>query len=39
LRLSYHNNAGVYLTATYEAVDLDNEKDISAFRLIGGFTF
>ena len=39
LRLSYKNDKGVYLTATYEAVDLDHEPDISGFRLIGGWTF
>ncbi|WP_456450197.1 hypothetical protein [Hydrogenimonas sp.] len=38
LRLSY-NHKGTYCTATYEAVDLDNEPNIWAFRLIGGFTF
>jgi hypothetical protein len=39
LRLSYKNAKGVYLSGTYEYVDLDHEPDISAFRLIGGFTF
>ncbi|WP_456383214.1 OprD family outer membrane porin [Hydrogenimonas sp.] len=38
LRLSY-NHKGYYCTATWEGVDLDNEPDIWAFRLIGGFTF
>ncbi|NPA30030.1 MAG: hypothetical protein GXO33_07605 [Epsilonproteobacteria bacterium] len=37
-RLSY-NHQGYYCTATYEAVDLDNEPDTWAFRLIGGITF
>ncbi|WP_300366832.1 hypothetical protein [Hydrogenimonas sp.] len=39
LRASYRNDNGAYLTVTYEAVDLDNEPDISGFRFIGGFTF
>ena len=39
LRLSYKNDQGIYLTVTYEGVDLDHEPDISGFRLIGGWTF
>ena len=39
LRLSYKNDKGLYLTATYEGVDLDHEPNISGFRLIGGWTF
>jgi len=38
LRLSYSKDR-LYCTATYEAVDLDNEPNTWAFRLIGGMTF
>ncbi len=39
VRLSYKNPRGFYFTGTYETVALDHEKNISALRLIGGFTF
>ncbi|WP_457595790.1 hypothetical protein [Hydrogenimonas sp.] len=38
LRLSY-SKGRYYGNATYETVNLDNEPDIWAFRLIGGITF
>jgi hypothetical protein len=39
LRVSYNHDSGVYFTGTYEFVDLDEQKDISALRLIGGYKF
>ena len=39
LRVSYNHDSGVYFTGTYESVDLDQQPDISAFRLIGGYKF
>ena len=39
LRVSYNHPSGVYFTGTYEYVDLDHEKEISALRLIGGYKF
>ena len=39
LKVSYKNDAGFYVSAVYENVDLDNEPSISAFRLIGGYKF
>ncbi len=39
LRLSYNHESGVYFTGTYEYVDLTNEPDIAALRLIGGYKF
>ncbi len=39
VRLSYSGVAGTYFTGTYEFVDLDQQPDISALRLIGGIKF
>ncbi len=39
VRLSYKNDLGFYFTGTFETVDLDNEPNVKALRLIGGFTF
>ena len=39
IRYSYNGKAGEYFTGTYEYVDLDNEPDIFALRLIGGVKF
>jgi hypothetical protein len=39
LRVSYNDPSGVYFTGTYEYVDLDEQPEISAFRLIGGYKF
>ena len=39
LRVSYNHESGVYFTGTYEYVDLDQQPEISAFRLIGGYKF
>lgn len=39
LRVSYNSPKGYYFTGTYEYVDLDQQKPISALRLIGGFKF
>ncbi|WP_297524823.1 hypothetical protein [Sulfurovum sp.] len=39
LRISYNNPNGVYFTGTYEYCDLDQQPDISALRLIGGYKF
>ncbi len=39
LRISYKHDRGFYFTGTYETVDLDHEPNVSALRLIGGFTF
>jgi hypothetical protein len=38
-RLSYKSDLGFYLSSTYETVALEHERNISGFRLIGGFTF
>jgi hypothetical protein len=38
-RVSYNHPEGYYFTGTYEYVDLDQEPDISALRLIGGYKF
>jgi len=39
LRVSYNNPDGIYFTGTYEYVDLDQQPEISALRLIGGYKF
>ena len=39
LRVSYNNPNGIYFAGTYEFVDLDQQPDISALRLIGGYKF
>jgi len=39
LRVSYNDPSGVYFTGTYEYVDLDEQPEISALRLIGGYKF
>jgi len=39
LRVSYNHPNGIYFTGTYEFVDLDQQPDISALRLIGGYKF
>ncbi len=39
LRVSYNHESGVYFTGTYEYVDLDQQPEISALRLIGGYKF
>ncbi len=39
LRVSYNHPSGFYFTGTYESVDLDQQPDISALRLIGGYKF
>jgi hypothetical protein len=39
LKLSYNAKAGYYFNATYEHVDLDNEPNTYALRLIGGYKF
>ncbi len=39
LRVSYNDPSGIYFTGTYEYVDLDEQPEISAFRLIGGYKF
>jgi len=39
LRVSYNDPSGLYFTGTYEFVDLDEQKDISGLRLIGGYRF
>jgi hypothetical protein len=39
LRVSYSHESGVYFTGTYEYVDLDQQPEISALRLIGGYKF
>lgn len=39
LRVSYNHPSGVYFTGTYEYVDLDEQPEISALRLIGGYKF
>ena len=39
LRVSYNHPSGVYFTGTYEYVDLDEQLEISALRLIGGYKF
>ena len=39
LRVSYNHPSGFYFTGTYEFVDLDQQPDISALRLIGGYKF
>ena len=38
-RVSYNAPSGIYFTGTYEYVDLDQQPDISALRLIGGYKF
>lgn len=38
-RISYNHSSGIYFTGTYEYVNLDYEKPISALRLIGGYKF
>ena len=39
LRVSYNHPDGYYFTGTYEYVDLDQQPEISALRLIGGYKF
>ena len=39
VRLVYGNNLGWYFTGTYEHVQLDNEPNTYALRLIGGYRF
>jgi hypothetical protein len=39
LRVSYSDPSGIYFTGTYEYVDLDEQPEISALRLIGGYKF
>ena len=39
LRASYNHPDGYYFTGTYEYVDLDQQPEISALRLIGGYEF
>lgn len=39
LRVSYNHPDGYYFTGTYEYVDLDQQDEISALRLIGGYKF
>lgn len=39
LRVSYNDDSGFYFTGTYEYVDLDQQEEISALRLIGGYKF
>ncbi len=39
LRVSYNSPSGFYFTGTYEYVDLDQQPDIDALRLIGGYKF
>ena len=39
VRASYNHPDGYYFTGTYEYVDLDQQKSISALRLIGGYKF
>ncbi len=39
LRVSYNHPSGFYFTGTYEFVNLDQQPDISALRLIGGYKF
>ncbi|WP_457744239.1 hypothetical protein [Sulfurimonas sp.] len=39
VRLSYGGNYGAYFTGTYEHVNLDNEPNTFALRLIGGYKF
>jgi hypothetical protein len=38
-RVSYNHPSGYYFTGTYEYVDLDQQPEISALRLIGGYKF
>jgi len=39
LAVSYADASGVYLNLQYQIADIDEEKDISGFRLIGGYKF
>lgn len=39
VRVSYNHPDGYYFTGTYEYVDLDQQPEISALRLIGGYKF
>jgi outer membrane autotransporter protein len=39
LRVSYNHPDGYYFTGTYEYVDLDQQPEIYALRLIGGYKF
>ena len=39
IRVSYNHPDGYYFTGTYEYVDLDQQRSISALRLIGGYKF
>ena len=39
IRLSYKHPSGLYFTGTFETVDLDNEPNTKALRLIGGIKF
>jgi len=39
IRLSYNADNGLYFTGTYEKVDLDNQPNTYALRLIGGYKF
>ena len=39
LRVSYNHPSGFYFTGTYEFADVDNQPDIAALRLIGGYKF
>lgn len=39
LRITYNDESGLYFTGTYEYADLDQQDDISGFRLIGGYKF
>ncbi len=39
IKLTYSTSVGAYFKAIYEHNDLDNEEDISAIRIIGGYTF
>ena len=39
LSVSYNNPTGFYVTGTYEYADLDQQDEISAFKLIGGYKF